>query len=86
MCAAATSIGNEELLTKFNSACDLIKRDIAFATSLYLWNQMFVGVFLMLNFLLINTFNLFYYYTDNFYSLLFCSNNRQAEAHAQKLF
>ena len=85
MCAAATSIGNEELLTKFNSACDLIKRDIAFATSLYLWNQMFVDVFLMLNFLLINTFNLFYYYTDKFYQF-FCSNNREAEAHVQKLF
>jgi ATP-dependent RNA helicase DOB1 len=34
--AAATSIGNDDLVTKFTQASDCIKRDIVFAASLYL--------------------------------------------------
>jgi len=36
MCSAATAIGNSDLENKFTVACNKMKRDIAFAASLYL--------------------------------------------------
>ena len=39
MVQAAKSIGNSELENKFSEGIKLIKRDIIFAASLYLWNE-----------------------------------------------
>ena len=38
MVQASKSIGNTELENKFSEGIKLIKRDIIFAASLYLWN------------------------------------------------
>lgn len=40
MVQAAKSIGNTELENKFSEGIKLIKRDIIFAASLYLWNKL----------------------------------------------
>jgi hypothetical protein len=37
MCQAAKNIGNTDLENKFSEGIKLIKRDIVFAASLYLW-------------------------------------------------
>lgn len=37
MCQAAKSIGNTDLENKFSEGIKVIKRDIVFAASLYLW-------------------------------------------------
>lgn len=50
---ASKSIGNTDLENKFSESIKIVKRDIVFAASLYLWNNVnfFKVVFMILNWL-----------------------------------